>query len=46
MKSGVDVVIVSTCIGGIFYFEIFHKDKVFDDFNSLDLSVTTKKLPN
>lgn len=39
MKCGVNVVIVSTSIGGIFYFKIFHKYKIFDYLNIFYLSV-------
>ena len=46
MEDGVDVVIVCAGIGGIFYFKIFNKDKVFDDFDCLDFPISAEEVPN
>ncbi len=39
MKSGVNVVVVCTCIGGIFHFEIFDEYEIFDDLNLFNFSI-------
>ena len=39
MKSGIDIVVISTGVGGIFNFEIFHKYKIFYYLNIFYLSV-------
>ena len=44
MESCVYVVVVCACIRGIFHFEVFYEDEVFDDLDSLDLTVSTEKV--
>ena len=44
VEDGVDVVIVCASIWGIFYFEVLDEDEVFDDLNSLDLTVVAEEV--
>lgn len=44
MESRVNVMVVSTCIRGIFYFEVFDENKVFDDFYCFNLSIAAEKI--
>lgn len=46
MKNSVDVVVVGTGVRSILYFEIFHKNEVFDDLDCFNLTIFAEKLTN
>ena len=46
MKGRINIVVVSTGIGGVLNFKVFNENEVLNDLNCLDFAVAVEELAN